>query len=305
MAGVTDRAFREIVYEQYPGPAYTEMISAMALLYANQRTFRMLEVEAYRPLAVQLFGSNPEVMARAAMLVAKVNPDFLDINMGCPTPKIVKNGEGSALMRNPDQAARIVAAVAKTVDIPVSVKIRSGWDQESINAPQFAAKMVAAGAQLITVHGRTRSQFYSGHADWEVIQAVAETVSVPVIGNGDIDSLETAIDRLNNYGCSGIMIGRHSLGNPWLVARIRRYFAEGVVIPEPTWEERLEVMLQHLKRAVTYYGAEIAVRQMRKHLAWYLKGLPDTGAIKAEIQRATTVEETKHILQSYQETLKK
>lgn len=303
MAGVTDRVFREIVFEETPGLAYTEMISAMALLYANSRTFQMLEVESYRPLAIQLFGSDPEIMAKAVVLVERYNPTFIDVNMGCPTPKIVKNGEGSALMRNPELAARIVDAMARQTTLPISVKFRAGWDETSINAPEFARKMVEAGAQIVTVHGRTRSQFYSGRADWEIIKAVVDAVSVPVIGNGDIDSPAMAKNRLEESGCAGIMIGRGSLGNPWLVGRCRRYLEQGISEPEPTWEERIQMLLTHLLRAVEAYGADVAVPQMRKHMAWYLKGLPGASGIKGLLQQVNQVAEVQQILASYREEI--
>ncbi|NLY56704.1 MAG: tRNA dihydrouridine synthase DusB [Firmicutes bacterium] len=304
MAGVTDRVFREIVYELAPGLAYTEMISAMALLYANPRTFKMIDFEPHRPLAVQLFGSKPEVMAEAAKVVeARCAPTFIDINMGCPTPKIVSNGDGAALMKRPQLAAEIVEAVASSVQVPVTVKIRAGWDESSINAPEFAKLMVKAGAQAVAVHGRTRSQFYTGTADWEIVRAVAEAVDVPVIGNGDIMDVETAAERLATSGCAGIMIGRGALGNPWLISRARKLIAEGEAPQPPSAQERLEMAINHLQRAVAYEGEEIAVPAMRKHIAWYLKGLRGASEVKTYIQTLKSADEVVAALKEYQAKL--
>ncbi|MBO8125777.1 MAG: tRNA dihydrouridine synthase DusB [Firmicutes bacterium] len=304
MAGVTDRVFRQIIYELHPGLAYTEMISAMALVYANKRTFNMLNLEPYRPLSVQIFGSDPEVMAKAARIVEKAQPTFIDINMGCPTPKIVKNGEGSALMKTPDLAAKIVEAVAQAATVPVTVKIRAGWDEDSINAPKFAQKMVEAGAQAVTVHGRTRSQFYSGEADWDIIGEVAQAVDVPVIGNGDISTPLLAEKRLAESGCAGVMIGRGALGNPWLVARCRQYVTDRSCDPEPTYEERIKMACRHLDRAVAYLGEAVAVPQMRKHIAWYLKGMPKVSEVKSRVQTLQSPTEVKRELELYLEELR-
>ncbi len=292
MAGVTDRVFREIVYELAPGLAYTEMISAMALLYANPRTFKMLDFEAYRPLAVQLFGSKPEVMAEAAKVVeGRCAPTFIDINMGCPTPKIVSNGDGAALMKRPQLAAQIVDAVANSVQVPVTVKIRAGWDDHNINAPEFAKLMVNAGAQAVAVHGRTRAQFYSGTADWDIIRAVVEAVDVPVIGNGDIDDLQSVRERLATSGCAGIMIGRGALGNPWLISRARKLVADGEAPDPPSVQDRLEMAIRHLNQAVDYQGEAVAVPAMRKHIAWYLKGIRGASELKTYIQTLKSAEE--------------
>lgn len=297
MAGVTDKAFRILAKEQGCGLVFTEMISAKGLIYDNQRTKELLDIEGEeRPLAVQLFGAEPDIVAEGALIAEEAGASMIDINMGCPAPKIVRNGEGSALMQNPSLAREIVAGVVKRVKIPVTVKIRSGWCKDSINGVDFAQMMADAGAAAITVHGRTREQFYSGRADWEIIRQVVERVPVPVIGNGDIWTPEDGARMLEETGCHGIMIGRSSLGNPWIFSRTVAYIEEGISIPEPSPKEKIAMALRHLDLVVSFKGEAVGVREMRKHLAWYIKGMRGAARMREEIFTAKTVAEVKDIV---------
>lgn len=288
MAGVTDKPFRIILREKGCGLAFTEMISSKAIQFKNRRTWNMLDLEGEDPIGVQLFGSVPEVMAEAARVAQAEGADLIDINMGCPVPKVVGNGEGAALMRNPDLAWAVVNKVAKSVSVPVTVKIRAGWDEDSINAVPFAQGLVRNGAAAITVHGRTRMQMYSGKADWNVIAQVAKGVAVPVIGNGDIWSGSDAAAMLTQTGCSGVMLARGTLGNPWLFAEVRAAL-EGREYEPPSPRERIEMAVRHLRMELDYRN-ERAVTFMRKHIAWYLKGLPGTAGLKKEIFLQTSPE---------------
>jgi nifR3 family TIM-barrel protein len=291
MAGVTDRAYRILAREHGCGLVYTEMISDQALIYGNPKTNILLDCRGERgPIAVQIFGSNVEYMARAAEIVAGRGADIIDINMGCPTPKIVKNGEGSALMKNPELAARIVEAVVSRVNCPVTVKMRKGWDEESVNAVELARLVVEAGARAVAVHGRTRSQFYSGQADWEIIKQVREAVDVPVIGNGDVRSPGDAALMLARTGCHGVMIGRAAMGNPWIFSRTVHYLATGELMPGPTPEMRRETAVRHYKLLVETKGEDVANREMRKHLAWYTKGLRGAARLRERINQGCSYE---------------
>lgn len=299
LAGISDKAYRLLVKEHGCRLAYTEMISDKALLYNNARTYRLLDLsgEEY-PLAVQIFGSEPAVMAKAAKIVADHGAAIVDINMGCPSPKIVKNGEGAALMRNPELAFRIVEAVVQSVNVPVTVKLRKGWNKEEVNAVEVARGVVRAGAQAVTVHGRTRDQFYSGVADWDIIAEVVSAVQVPVIGNGDIMKPEDAQRMLRHTGCSGVMIGRASFGNPWIFSRTIA-FLQGRILPEPAMEEKIATAIRHLEMVVRFKGEESGIREMRKHLAWYTKGGRAAAKIREEINRTETHERVKALLESF------
>lgn len=286
MAGVTDRAYRILAREHGCGLVCTEMISDQALLHSNPKTCILLDCRGEQgPISIQLFGSNAEYMARAAEIVAGRGAEIIDINMGCPTPKIVKNGEGAALMKNPALAAAIVSAVAERVSCPVTVKIRKGWDENSVNAVEFARLMVQAGAAAVTVHGRTRSQFYSGMADWDIIRQVREALDVPVIGNGDLGSPGDAAQMLKKTGCAGVMIGRASMGNPWIFSRTVQYLATGEILPGPTPEMRRDTAIRHYELLVQTKDEHIANREMRKHLAWYTRGLRGAARLRGLINQ--------------------
>lgn len=299
MAGVTDRAFRILAKEAGCGLVYTEMVSDQALIYGNSKTDIILNVTGEQgPLSVQIFGSNPGYMEKAAVMVAERKPQLIDINMGCPTPKIVKNGEGSALMRNPRLAIDIVQGVIGAVKIPVTVKIRMGWDEEHINVVDMAVMLERAGVSAIAVHGRTREQFYRGKANWNIIRDVKNAVSIPVIGNGDVSSPEDAKRILEETGCDGVMVGRAAMGNPWIFKSIIHYLETGEKLPPPSWEERILVAIRHLNLLIQYKGIYIGVREMRKHAAWYLKGLPGAARLRQELNNAQTPEEMTAMLES-------
>ncbi|MCK8059550.1 MULTISPECIES: tRNA dihydrouridine synthase DusB [unclassified Fusibacter] len=300
MAGVTDLAFRKICKEFGCPVVVTEMISAKALSYRDKRTFKYMEVHPEeRPLALQIFGSEPDTMAQVTEEVLNDHPfDILDINMGCPAPKIVKNGDGSALMKDPRLAAEIVSAVKAVSKKPVTVKFRKGWDDEHINAVEFAKMMEAAGADAITVHGRTREQYYSGKADWTIIKSVKEAVAIPVIGNGDIFTPEDAKSIVELTGCDGIMIGRGVQGRPWLFEQINDYLKTGTYKPDPCLEERILLIEKQLNWMTEYKPEHVAVMEMRKHSAWYLKGIKNSANIRAQINKASTKEELSTLLRS-------
>ncbi|MCL6560373.1 MAG: tRNA dihydrouridine synthase DusB [Firmicutes bacterium] len=299
MAGITDRAYRILAKEAGCGLVCTEMVSDQALLYGNPKTCRILDVSGeVRPVAVQIFGSNPDYMAGAAEIAESRGADIIDINMGCPTPKIVKNGEGSALMKDPPRAAAIVRTVVERVKVPVTVKMRKGWDERSANAVEMAELVVGAGAAAVTVHGRTRAQFYSGKADWEVIAAVKRAVDVPVIGNGDIFHPQDAARMMEQTGCDAVMIGRAGLGNPWIFSRTIHYLRTGTLLPEPDPEEKLRTALRHLDLLIENKGETVAVWEMRKHAAWYTRGLRGAARARDMINKAASRDEIRNILNS-------
>ena len=300
MAGVTDLPFRLICKEQDCGMLYTEMVNAKALCYDDQNTKKMLKIEEEEhPVAIQIFGSDPESMGGAAKILNSYPNEILDINMGCPAPKVVKNGDGSALLKNPELAAKVLKAVVGNSEKPVTLKIRKGWDDTCINAVEIAKIAEDCGISAIAIHGRTREQYYSGKADWDIIRQVKENVSIPVIGNGDVFEVEDAINMLNQTNCDAIMIGRGAQGNPWIFKRINHYMQTGEILPEPTLEEKINTAKKHLKLAVEEHGEYVAVREMRKHIAWYLKGLRNSARVRDEINKIESYEEVVNKLESY------
>lgn len=304
MAGVTDTVFRLICKNFGCGLIYTEMVSAKGLFYKSENTKALMEIDPReRPGAIQIFGSDPEIMAYAAAKAEEAGADIVDINMGCPTPKIVNNGDGSALMKNPKLVGQIVGSVAKRVSIPVTVKIRKGWDEGSVNAVEIAKIAEEEGAAAIAVHGRTREQFYSGKADWNIIKKVKEAVSIPVIGNGDIYSPQDAKKMIEETGCDGILIGRGAQGNPWIFKRTIEYLEKGIVPEEPTPRQRVEMLIFHLNMQIQHKGEHTGIREMRKHASWYLKGLPGSCDVKNRIFTMTEREEIEKLLNSYLATL--
>lgn len=301
MAGVTDFPYRKIIREMGCELLYSEMVSSRGLVYGSEKTFELMEDSSQNGyMAIQLFGDDPDIMAAAARIVEKeVKPDIIDINMGCPANKVIKSGSGSALLKSPKLAAEIIKAVVERVNIPVTFKIRAGWDQNNINGVEIALMGQEAGAAAVTVHGRCREQFYSGAADWEIIKKVKETVSIPVIGNGDIFKPEDVQRMFTETGCDGVMIGRGCLGNPWLIKRAIHLLKTGELLPEPDYQEIIEMALFHLKEAVVYFGEKSAIPRMRKHIAWYLKGMPYSTEIKERINSLTTEEEVARTLKNY------
>lgn len=298
MAGVSDRPSRLIAREYGCGLAYTEMISAKALTYQNKKTYLLMNMEGeQQPISMQIFGSEPAVMAEGARIMEAYGAQIIDVNMGCPVPKVVNNGEGSSLMRTPELAAEIVAAMVQAVSVPVTVKIRKGWDDASVNAVAFARQMEAAGASAIAVHGRTRMQYYSGQADWDVIRQVKQAVTVPVIGNGDLFAPEDGKAMLEQTGCDGIMLGRGALGRPWLYRQTLDYLRSGQYAPEPELAQRKQVILHHAQLICAEKGEYVAMKEMRKHIAWYYKGLRYAARMRELINTVSTMEELEALLQ--------
>lgn len=298
MAGVTDLAFRLIAREFGADLVVSEMISAQALVYGNKRTFQMLATEqAERPVAIQLFGHKPDVMAEAAQIVIDYcQPEMIDLNFGCPTPKVVKNGDGAALLREPELLEEIVAAVVKASSVAVTAKIRLGWDKNSINCIEVAQRAAGAGAHWITVHARTRDQFYAGKADWAWIKRIVEVCPVPVVGNGDVFSAQDALRMLEETGCTHIAVGRGAQGNPWIFQEIQAALRGEPIPPRPSVAQRIQVAWRHLELKAEYDGVRQAVREMRPHLAWYLKGIPYSAEVRRELNTAETMEEVRELL---------
>lgn len=299
MAGVCDLPYRVIARHYGAAMVCTEMVSDKGLLYRNKNTFSMLCIDPEEhPLSMQIFGADPVTMAKAAEEIEKAGADIVDINMGCPVNKVVKNNEGSALMRDLPRAESIVRAVVEAVSIPVTVKMRTGWNDSSFTAPELAKRVEQAGAAAVTVHGRTREQFYSGKADLAKIKAVVDAVSIPVIGNGDVTDGPTALHMFETTGCQAIMVGRGAQGNPWIFPQVREYLRTGKLLPPPSLEERFTQLLSHLDSLVAYKGDYIGLREMRSHAAWYTKGLHGSAKLRARFNKAKTVAEFKDIFLS-------
>ncbi|MBP7913297.1 MAG: tRNA dihydrouridine synthase DusB [Proteocatella sp.] len=304
MAGVTDFPFRVICKRYGASLLYTEMINAKALCYGDENTFSMLEVKPEEgDVAVQIFGHEPQYMAEAASILSDMNRfRIIDINMGCPAPKITKNNEGSALMKDPALAFKIIDSVKKASKLPVTVKFRKGWDDSCVNAVEFARNAQAAGADCITVHGRTREQYYSGKADWDIISEVKKSVSIPVIANGDIFSIGDAVNIIEKTGADAYMIGRGSQGNPFIFSQIRD-FIEGSPVRDIPDTEKIDVMLEHYELSIKYKGEDKTVREMRKHIGWYLKGMYGSARMRDDINHIVDADEVRQMLRDYQLSL--
>ena len=302
MAGVTDLPFRLLCKEAGCDILYTEMVSAKAMYYKNKNTIPLLALDdREHPIGLQLFGSEPELMADMARQIEALGFDFIDINMGCPVPKVFNNGEGSALMKDPKLAGQIVAAIHRAVKIPVTVKIRKGIDEDHVNAVEMAKELEENGAAAIAIHGRTRTQYYAGHADWDIIRQVKEAVTIPVIGNGDILTAEDVLRMKRETGCDAFMIGRGAKGNPWIFSQVKQALAGETIPGKPPVDEVVSMILRHLDMMIAFKGEYTGVHEMRKHVSWYTTGYPNSTRIRGLVNEIETREELEIILKKWQE----
>lgn len=300
MAGVTDLPFRLICKQKGCGMLYSEMINAKALCYNDENTKKMTKIEdEEHPIAIQIFGSDPEYMGRATEILNSHSNEILDINMGCPAPKVVKNGDGSALMRNPKLAEEVMKAVVKNSTKPVTLKIRKGWDDDNINAVEIAKIAEQSGISAVTIHGRTREQYYSGKADWDIIRQVKEAVSIPVIGNGDLLSAADVIKMQEQTDCDGFMIARGAQGNPWIFKQILHYFQTGEQLDKPSFEDVSQMILRHAKMMIEFKGEFTGIHEMRKHTAWYTAGYPHSSHLRAAVNTIENYEQLETLLGNY------
>lgn len=301
MAGVTDLPFRILCHEQGAGLVCMEMVSAKAIYYHNKNTDMLMQTApGEHPVSLQLFGSDPQILSEMAKQIEERPFDILDVNMGCPVPKVVNNGEGSALMKDPALVRKIVTSMAKAVNKPLTVKIRMGFDQEHINAVEIAKIIEDSGAAAVAVHGRTRQQYYSGEADWEIIRQVKEAVSIPVIGNGDVDSPEKAGKMLEQTGCDGVMVGRAARGNPWLFGRIVRFLEQGELTEKPSAREVKDMILRHARMQLEHKGEYTGMREMRKHVAWYTAGYPRSSKLRQAVNELESLSQLEELLEGWQ-----
>lgn len=299
MAGVTDLPFRLLCKEQGAGLLCMEMVSAKAIYYGNRNTEELLKIDDREPpVSLQLFGSDPDIISEMAKRIEERPFAILDINMGCPVPKVVNNGEGSALMKNPKLVEEIVTKTVRAIHKPVTVKIRKGFDEEHVNAVEIARIAEASGAAAVAVHGRTREQYYHGKADWDIIRQVKKAVKIPVIGNGDVNSPEDAVRIVQETGCDGIMIGRGAQGNPWIFRQILRWMETGEQLPPPSMEEVKEMILRHAVLLIEYKGTYTGIREMRKHVAWYTTGFPKSAKLRAGVNEVTGFEELEDLIRN-------
>ena len=299
MAGVTDLPFRRIVEKFNPGLVCTEMVSSKALFYGDEKTKSLLNTEGEkRPISMQIFGSDPETMGYAAKYVSEL-ADIVDINMGCPAPKVVKNGDGSKLLLDLEKAEEIIKSVVANSKVPVTLKFRKGWDNNHIVACDIAKIAEVNGISAITIHGRTRDEFYAGHADWDIIKKVKETVNIPVIGNGDVIDEESAKRMLEYTGVDGIAIGRGSMGNPWIFKQIQYYLEKAEKLAKPSNKEKYEILKEHIELDIKYKGEGVALNEMRKHISWYTKNMPDSSSFRNEINHITSKEELLQRINEY------
>ncbi len=303
MAGAADRAFRELCSSYGAAFVVGELTSSKGVSMGDRKSGELLSIsDKERPAASQLFGDSPLVMAKAAEEALSYKPDFIDINMGCPAPKVSSNGCGSALMKNPELAGKIVKAVVEVSTVPVTVKMRTGWDENSLNAPELAKICEQNGASMITVHGRTKVQMYSPGINYDIIKQVKKSVAIPVIGNGDVTDARSALSMIEKTGCDSVMVGRGALGKPWVFREINHFFETGETLPEPSIDERMNVLKKHISKLIEYKGEYIAMREARKHAAWYVKGIRGAAKYRAEIGKINTFSDLEELIDKITES---